>query len=132
MTLLDDNTAFELNVSSQDGSTVLFVQIQTDDGTIIVFSGNTASAGRYQAAIGAISAGAKKVVIYVNPSGVPTLSINGVNIPLVFQDNEDASGYPNNSAVMILFPRANRPASYSVQKLFIATGNKSADDLCCD
>lgn len=128
-TKLDNNATQQMDLTSQDGSEEIYIQIQPD-GLLIVLVGNVNAQDRYNGTWPAAN-GAHKLVLFVDGAGVPSLTIDGVAIPLTFDSTSTGGGFDNNSMTFVLVPFLNQPCAFSVQKIFVATGDKRAIDFCC-
>lgn len=128
-TKLDNNATQQMDLTSQDGSEEIYLQLQPD-GVLILLVGNIAAQDRYNA-VWPAGNGPHKLVLFVDSLGVPTLTIDGVVIPLTFDSTGTGGGFDNNSMTFVLVPFLNQPCAFSVQKMFLATGDQRATDFCC-
>jgi len=124
-------SAIQFMVSSKDNTQQLVFRAASD-GTISVKVGNTASIALYTGVWVSQPGANRKVALVVDGAGVPTLTIDGVSIPLVFSGNQAGDVWPPNS-VSFLFTVTvpNMIFEMTVQKFFISSGNRISDTFCC-
>jgi hypothetical protein len=116
--------------TNHDNSQQLYVQLGTA-GDITVEVGPTNNQAFYSGTW-TPNGGLRKLSIVVSASGVPTAFMDGVSLPLtLFSSAGGRQGFENNAAFVELENADIVDMSFSVQKIFLASGNQPNVSFCC-
>lgn len=124
------NSAIQFMLSAKNNVQQLVFRAASD-GTISVKVGNTASLALYTGAWTSHPGTDRKVALVINGAGVPTLTIDGVSIPLTFSANQAGAVWPPNAVSMLFTIVPNLSLTTDVQKFFVSSGSRASDTFCC-
>lgn len=123
-------SSYNFYILSAGGTNIFQVQL-SDDGVAFVALGPSINASQYFGTW-TPNNGTHTVHLTVDNAGVPTLSIDGVDIPLTFVfAGPNVIGFPANSVAVFFLAGLSSPDNAELTKLFIASGQLPADTVFC-
>jgi hypothetical protein len=125
------NTTYSMFINNVDNLST-FLLTMFGDGSLFYQFGNPASSPTYLGTW-TPNGGSHKVFISITALGVPSLFIDGVNIPIPFFGNLATFGsfFPMNTAGFFIGSDSAVPASAVVRDLFVAPGVLPKDVVFC-